>query len=196
MPRALVGFIVAGFLSACAINSGEVKRTVVIGGQVSCAKHRISLITVRGFEAEPLMLVHSADPRSVPCDERAPNRIWDSQHLIRTSLHPVRGIVTYCPRCEAEYTECLAGYRLSDSDVQHIRALVLRRADVRETIIRIVAVDTGRALVDAGREEHVGDVFDDVGVTKRQGRWHIPSSIDAHKVIATGQLLRWIDRKT
>jgi hypothetical protein len=190
MPRALVGFIAATFLSACATNSGEVKRTVVIGGQVSCAKHRIPLITVRGFEAKPLTLVHSADPRSVPCDERAPNRIWDSQHLIRTNLHPVRHIVTYCPRCEAEYTECLAGYQLSEEDIQQISALVSGRADIRKPIIRLVAVDTGRALVDAGREEHVGDIFDDVGVTKHKGRWHISSSIDAHKIIATGQPLR------
>jgi hypothetical protein len=182
--------VVAAVLGACATNSGEVNRTVVLGGQVCCVKHRIALITVCGFEAKPLTLVHSADPRSPVCEKRTPNRIWDSQHLIRTTLHPVRAVITYCPRCEVDYIECLAGYRLSSTDVQQIGVLVSRRSDIRKPIIRILSVDVNRALVDAGHEEHIGDVFDEVGVTKHQGRWRISSSIDAHKVIATGKLLR------
>jgi hypothetical protein len=189
MLRAVIGVFAAALLSGCS-TTGEVKRTVVVGGQVCCARHRIALITVRGFEAKPLTLVHSADPRSSQCDERTPNRIWDSQHLIRTSLHPVRHIVTYCPRCEAEYTDCLADWRLSDTDIQQITALVSRRTDIRKPVIRIVAVDKNHALVDAGHEEHVKDIFDELGVTKRQQRWQVSSSIDAHRVIATGRLLK------
>jgi hypothetical protein len=189
MPRALTGFITAALFVSCA-SASDMKRTLVIAGQLCCAKHRIPLITVRGFEAKPLTLVHSADPRSAQCDERTPNRIWDSQHLIRTSLHPVRHVVTYCPRCEAEYTECLAGYHLSNADIEQIGTAVSRRKDVRKPIIRIVAVDRNRALVDAGHEEHVGDIFDELGVTKRHDGWSVSSSVDPHRVIATGELLR------
>jgi hypothetical protein len=189
MPRAASSFVIVALLSGCA-TVGAAKRTVVIAGQVCCAKHRIPLISVRGFEAKALMLVHSADPRSPQCHDRTPNPIWDTQHLIRTSLHPVRHIVTYCARCEAEYTECLADWRLSDTDIQQVRALVSRRKDIRKPIIRIVAVDKNRALVETGNEEHVGDIFEDFGVTKRQERWRISSSIDPHRIFATGQLLR------
>jgi hypothetical protein len=172
------------------VTTGEVKRTVVIAAHVCCARHRLPLLSVRGFEAKPLTLVHSADPRSPQCDERTPNHIWDSQHLIGTSLHSVRHIVTYCPQCEAEYIQCLADWHLSETDVQQITALVSRRHDIRKPIIRIVAVDKNRALVDAGHEEHVRDIFDDFGVTKRHEKWEISSSIDAHRIVATGRLLR------
>ncbi len=124
------------------------------------------------------------------CDERTPNRIWDSRRLARTSLHPVRRIVTYCPRCEADYTECLVGYHLSDADIQQIIAILSGRKDVRKPIIRIVGVEKNRVLVDAGRQEHAGDMFDDVGLTKREDGWHVSSPIDAHKIVATGEVLR------
>jgi hypothetical protein len=189
MQRAAIGFLTAALVSGC-VTTGEVKHTVVIAGQVCCAKHRIPLITVRGFEAKPLTLVHSADPSSPQCDERTPNRIWDRQHLVRTSLHPVRHVVTYCPRCDAEYTDCLADWHLSDSDTQQITALVSRRHNIRKPIIRIVAVDKNRALVDAGHEARVADIFDEFGVTKREETWQLSSSIGAHTVIATGQLPR------
>jgi len=127
MPRAAIGFVAAALFSACA-TTGEVNRAVVIAGQVCCAKHRVALISVRGFEAKPLMLVHSADPRSPHCDEDTLNRIWDSQHLIRTSIHSVRHVVTYCPRCEAQYVQCLADWHLSETDIQQITAVVSRRA--------------------------------------------------------------------
>jgi hypothetical protein len=189
MKRIVISFIAAAILSSCAA-AGEIKRRVVIAGQASCIRHRIPLISVRGFEAKPGTLVHDADPRSPQCGERTPNRILDRLRLARTWLHPVRSILTYCTVCEAEYTECLIGYHPSDADIQQISAILSRRRDIHKPIIRIVGVEKNRVLVDAGRQEHAGDIFDDVGLTKREKRWHVSSPINAHRILATGAVLR------
>src|SRR4051812_8085209 len=158
MTRAVISFVVAAILCSRA-RAGE-ECTVVIAGQTCCIRHRIPLISIRGFEARPGTLVHDAAPRSPQCDERSPNRIWDRLRLARTWLHPVRSIVTYCPVCEAEYTNCLIGYHPSDADIQQITTILSRRRDVHKPIIRIVGVERNRVLVDAGRQEHVGNTFD------------------------------------
>jgi hypothetical protein len=184
MIRSSISVALLALLAGCASQFGEVKRVMIIDGQACCAKHRVPLITVRGFQAPSGVLVHNADPRSDVCDQRTPNRLWDSRRLLRTSIHPVPAPVTYCPRCEAEYTECMASYQLTVTDIQQIRDLVSRRSDIRKPILRIVAVDTNRAFVDAGRENRVGDIFVDFGVTKHHGKWRISSSIDSHRLLA------------
>jgi hypothetical protein len=187
MQRFVIPFALVALLASCASQSSGVKRTTIVDGQRHCVKHHIPRITVRGFEAKPLMLVHSAEARSPQCDEHAPNRIWDSRRLRKTKLHPIQGMVTYCPRCEADYTTCMVDYRPFESDIQQITELISRRKDIRKLILRIVPVDRDRVLVDAGRDQHIGDVFDDVGVRKRHGRWHVSSPIDAHKIVALGR---------
>lgn len=187
MKRALVLLALGALAATAASQAGEVKRTVMVGGQRYCAKHRVPRITVRGFEAKPLTLVHRDDPLSPQCDAHAPNRISDSQHLIESSVHTVRGMVTYCPRCEADYTACMAEYRLAKADEAQITGLVLRRSGLRRPIIRIVPVDTDRALVIVGSEQHVGDIFEDFGVTKEHSQWHVSSAIYPRKILAVGQ---------
>jgi hypothetical protein len=183
MPRMFVIALVALF--ACrATSAAEAKSSVIISGHRCCVKHRIPLISVRGFEAKPLVFVHSAEPLTPICDQRAPNRIWDSQRLYRTQLHPVRGIVTYCPRCQAQFLQCMGGdHRLSAADIKQISQLVLQRKDIRKPIIRILAFDKARALVDAGREYRAGDIFDDVALAKRQGRWVFTTAVTPHYLV-------------
>jgi hypothetical protein len=188
MHRALIGFLSAALLSGCASHAGHTKRTIDIAGQTSCTKHRIPLITVRGFESKPLMLVHDADPRSVPCDERSPNRIWDSQNLARDHLRPVRALITYCPRCAAEFWQCMGGdHRLTEADTQQITSLVMRRSDFPHPLIRIFPVYEQRALAIGGHEDHVDDVFSDIGLTRRHGCWFISSQADSHRILALGR---------
>ena len=187
MKRFSIVPLFVALLTGCATHSSEFKRTVTISGQKCCVKHRIPLISVRGFQVKPTLLVHCGTERCATCDERTPNRIEDREHLLRTHLHSFRAVVTYCPLCEAEFVRCVAEHQLSDRDIQEIRAVVSHRSDVRQSIIRIVPVDTNRALVDTGAEGSIGEVFDEFGITRRDEGWYISSSIDAHKIIAVGQ---------
>ena len=189
-----VGFTVA-LLASCATHY---HRTILVGGETYCAKHHRPLISVRGFQSSsnPLVLVHSADPRSVPCDKRSPNRIGDDQHLIRSSIHIERATVTYCPVCAAEYWRCMGGDRhLTESDIHDITALALRQPQFRRPVIRIVPVYEDHALVVGGREDHGGDIFTDFSVARRQGRWVVAYPVDSHRVTAVGRPV-WVPSTT
>jgi hypothetical protein len=190
MIRVLVS-VVSLALVSCATSSFERKPVVIIADQKCCAKHRIPLISVRGFGASEGTLVHMDHPRVAICDERAPNRIWDSRRLYRTDLHHRRATVTFCPHCEAEFWECLGGDRkLSETDIREITLLLSRRSDIRKPVLRIVPDAANHALVDCGEEDRVDAVFNEIAVAKRNDRWVITSPIAKHVVIARG-LVRW-----
>lgn len=187
MRRALLLACSAAMLLGCAT---QYRRTVIVGGQRYCAKHHRPLITVRGFQSssDPLVLVHSADPRSVPCDERSPNRIYDDQRLTRTKIHVERADVTYCPVCAAEYWQCMGGaLRPGEQAIRQIAAFVLHCSDFRQPLIRIVPMAEDRVLVVGGHEEQVGDVFTDLGVSQRHGRWVVTYPGENHRIIALGR---------
>jgi hypothetical protein len=190
MPPALLLACCAALLLGCAT---QYRRTVVVDGQRHCGKHQRPLISVRGFQSSsnPLVLVHSADPRSAPCDARSPNRIYDDQRLTRTSLHVEHATVTYCPLCAAEYWQCMGGQRaLTASDIQQITALVLRQSEFRRPIIRIFPVYEHHAVAIGGAEDRVGDIFTVVGIAQRGQRWVVAHPVDRHRIIAVGRP-RW-----
>lgn len=192
MHRSLLLVCSAALLLGCATQH---HRTIVVGGLKYCAKHHRPLISVRGFQSssDPLVLVHSADPHSVVCDERFPNSIYEDQHLTRTSLHVERTTVTYCPLCAAGYWQCMGGDRqLTDADIQQITALALHTPGFRHPIIRIFPVYERHAIAVGGGEEHVGDVFSDLGVAQRHGHWVVAYPADTHRIVALGQP-RWAE---
>jgi hypothetical protein len=146
MRRPFLLLAVTTGIVGCSIVSRPPETVVTVSGQKYCIKHCIPLISVRGFSAKPLMLVHMEHPRCYDCGKRAPNHIWDSQHLVRAKLHPRRTIVTYCPLCEAEFWQCLGGdHQFSQADIQQITFLVSCRSDIRKPILRIVADDADHA---------------------------------------------------
>ena len=185
MRSALLLACSVALLAACAT---EHHATRVVHGQAYCAKHRIPLITVNGFRAKPGVLVDAAMPRSVPCTERSPNRIWDSQNFTRDQLRPVPGLISYCSRCAAEFWQCEGGdHQLSDIDVQQITSLVSSRGDFRRPIIRVFAIYDQHAVAVGGREDRVGDVFTDVILVRRSGRWVISAPVAIRRVVAIGR---------
>lgn len=187
--RALVIFALI-ILTAFANARAEQKRSMILNGMHCCVKHRKPLISVPGFQSSsnPLVLVHAADPRSAVCDGRAPNRIADDQHLARSKIHVEPHSVTYCPRCAAEYWQCMGRDPvLSTKDIQQITEVLLERADFRQPIIRIIPFSKARALVIGGRENQVGDRFSDISVSKRVGKWVVSFPGELHKVEALGR---------
>jgi hypothetical protein len=78
-------------------------------------------------------------------------------------------------------------HRLAEADIQQITSLVMRRSDFRHPLIRIFPVYEQRALAIGGHEDHVGDVFTDIGLTRRRGRWVISSPADSHRILALGR---------
>ncbi len=92
MRRALLIACSAAMLFGCA--------TSITAQSLLADRHIARSITGRSSRfvfqssSDPLVLVHSADPRSVPCDERSPNRIYDDQRLTRTKIHVERADVT------------------------------------------------------------------------------------------------------
>ena len=190
VSRALLVACIAPLLLGCAT---EQRRTVVVDGKTHCARHSRPLISVQGFQAgsDPLVLVHSAEPRSRPCGERSPNRIYDDQNLTRTSLHGDRARVTYCPVCAADYWRCMGGEReLGRMDVQHITALALRQHGFRRPILRIFPVYEHHAVAVGGAEDQVSDVFTYLSVAQRDGRWAVAYPLRSHRIVALGQP-RW-----
>jgi hypothetical protein len=186
MNRALCILALATLVSLAGARA-EWKPTVLVRGKHYCAEHHRPLVSVRGFQSSsnPLTLVHSADPRSAVCGERAPNRIGDDQRLIRSKIHIEPHIVTYCPQCAAAYWQCMGrDQQLSDSDIQQMISLVSRRPDFRKPVIRIVPMYEGYVLVIGGHEKRVGDVFSDLGVAKRRGKWIVAYPVNLYRVIA------------
>ena len=193
MYRALIAIVLGATITGCTSPRPWLspwKPTLIVHGQRYCAKHHIPLISVRGFEASlnPLVLVHSADARSPVCDEDTPNRVGDRYSFHRTSLHPFHSVITYCARCSAEYFHCVGGdHRLTDTDIEQIKSLVLRDADFKKPIIRIFAVYDEHAVAIGGREQQVGDVFSSTGLVKRHGRWIVLYPAFTGRVIAAGR---------
>ena len=184
MRRSLLIALAVTMLCGCATQH---RRTVIVSGQVYCAKHHRALVSVPGFQAPPNMLVHSADPQSVPCDGRAPNHIFDTERLTRNSLHSDRGTVTFCPVCAADYWRCMGGDRqLTERDVQQITALAVRTPGFRQPIIRIFPVYEHHAIAVGGVENHVGDVFAHLGVARRHDVWVVAHPLKTFRIVALG----------
>jgi hypothetical protein len=76
-------------------------------GVVSCAKHRIPLVTVRGYGVpdyapgprRTITLIHTFG-KQLEREECNPNYIPRDKSLKRTKDYPVPVSVTYCPKCE------------------------------------------------------------------------------------------------
>ena len=195
MHRALIG-IIAMVLTSCAATQRPwlhpYRPTTKVDGQTYCAKHQIPTISIIAYHSiqtrDRLVLVHSAEPRTVVCDEDSPNRLADDRRFHRTSIHPVRGIITFCARCSWDYWHCMGGYRqLSDADIQEITALVMHQPQFRRPILHIFAVYSPNAVAVGGRESQVGDVFSDIGLEKRHGKWVVAYPASSYRIVATGR---------
>ncbi len=166
--------------------------TTMVHGLAYCAKHHIPTISVIAYHSiqthDKLVLVHDYAPRALKCTDDCPNRLADDSRLNRTSVHPMRGRITFCARCTWEYYHCLYGARpLSDSDVQQITSLVTHDATFHKPILHIFAVYGPNAVAVGGRDERVGDVFTDVGLGKRHGKWRVTYAASSHRVVAIGR---------
>ena len=76
---------------------------------------------------------------------------------------------------------------MSNDDVQQITALVSSRRDFRRPLIRIFPIYEHYAVAIGGHEDHVGDVFTDVRVVRRHGRWMISDPVTARRIVAVGR---------
>ena len=75
---------------------------------------------------------------------------------------------------------------LSHSDVQQIKLLVAQRPNIGQPIFRIWVDRPNNALVQAGRDSYVGDVFSEFRVAKKHGRWQIASKVTEARILVTG----------
>src|SRR5262249_26215342 len=74
---------------------------------------------------------------------------------------------------------------LSQNDVEQIKLLVSERSDIRKPVFRIWVDRPNSALVQTGRNSHLGDVMNEFRVAKHHGRWQIVSKIDEAQVLVT-----------
>jgi len=85
-------------------------------GQRLCAKHKVPLIAVRGFEPPRGVFTHDNMNRPFYniVGEHSPNHIPDYQTTRRSDLQRVPVTIRYCPLCEQELVD---GLRVSDEKV-------------------------------------------------------------------------------
>jgi hypothetical protein len=76
---------------------------------------------------------------------------------------------------------------LSKKDIDAIMGLVLMRRDFKKPVIRVIPFSKTRALVVGGREGEVGDLFSDLSVSKRGGRWVVQYAGVSHRIVASGK---------
>jgi hypothetical protein len=193
--RAFLG-ILALLLAGCAANERPwlhpYRPTTTEGGFTYCAKHHIPTISVIGYHSvrthDRIVFVHDYSPECEKCWQDSPNRLADDAKFHRTKIHSVRGRITFCPLCDADYWHCYGGNRsLSDEDVQQITSLVMQHPQFHKPILRIFAVYSPNAVVIGGHQEHVGDVFSKIGLEKRRGRWIVAYPVSSHRIIAIGR---------
>ncbi|MEY2578473.1 MAG: hypothetical protein QOI49_1297 [Verrucomicrobiota bacterium] len=191
----LFGLVVAVLSSPALAESSSprpYRPTTTIRGLTYCAKHHIPTISVIAYHSintrDRLVLVHDWSPQAMKCTDLYPNRLADDSRLSRTSIHSMRGRITFCARCSWEYYHCKGGNRrLTDSDIQQITSLALDEPRFRKPILHIFAVYSPNAIAVGGGEGHVGDVFTDIGLEKRRGRWSITSPASSHRIVAVGR---------
>ena len=84
MRRVLLLVCVLLGLNGC--QTAEPKRTFALHGRTYCVKHRIALVTARGFEAPSGIVIHGGVERYYPCEEQFPNHIWATRSLHRSKI--------------------------------------------------------------------------------------------------------------
>ena len=181
--------------AASCLHAGQAKDTYKRHGQTYCAVHHALTISTAGYRPfDPpggLTLVHDYNPRVDKCWPKSPNRLPDYMSFDRTSIHTARGVITFCPLCDADYRHCYGGdRRLSDSDLEQITSLLTRQPDFHQPVLRIFAVGKARAIAIGGHQAHVGDVFSDIVVEKRDGGWKVASPASGHRIVAIGRAAR------
>jgi hypothetical protein len=195
--RALL-VILATLFTSCVANPRPwlhpYRPTTTLGGLVYCAKHHIPTISVIGYHSivtrEKIVLVHDWAPQALKCGDDSPNTLPEDTNFDRTNVHSVRGRITFCPLCYAEYRHCYDGNRpLSDEDIQQITSTIERDSEFRKPILHLFAVRGPNAVVIGGRQEHVGDVFSEVGLRKRGDKWVVAYPASSHRIIAIGREL-------
>jgi hypothetical protein len=65
----------------------------------------------------------------------------------------------------------------------------VRHSEFLKPILRVFAVRGPNAVVLGGRQEHVGDVFSEIGLRKRGDKWVVAYPVSSHRVIAIGREL-------
>jgi hypothetical protein len=88
-----------------------------------------------------------------------------------------------------------AGQSLSEHDIQQITAFALQQPGFRRPVIRIVPVYDRHAVAVGGGEDRVGDIFTDLGVAQRHGRWVVAYPSDSHRIVAVGRS-QWAPNST
>jgi len=77
-------------------------------------------------------------------------------------------------------------YRLPDSDIREITALVTQRTDIPKPILRIVVSGPDHAWLETGREAP-GALYSSFYVAKRHGRWKVASDVNTMRITVMGQ---------
>ena len=190
MLRWLVFFVILGL--AGSLRADEPKDTYTRHGHTYCAKHHtptISVIGYRPFAASGgITFVHHDSPHVLQCWPNSPNRLADDRSFDRTSIHTTRGIITFCPVCDADYRHCYGGNRrLGGADLDQIKSIVMRDRKFHKPIIRIYATSKPRAVAIGGHQGRVGDVFTYVVLDKRASGWTVVYPASSHRIVATGR---------
>lgn len=190
MQRWLTAFVILGLASV--LPAKEPKQTYIRHGQTYCAKHHIPTISVMGYRPYEtpgdLVLVHDYNPHVDKCWPESPNRLPDDRSFDRTSIHTVRGIITFCPLCDADYRRCYGGDRqLSDIDLAQITSLVARHPEFHRPILRMFAVGKPNAIAIGGHQGRVDDLFSDMVFEKHDGRWMVAHPASSHRIVAVGR---------
>jgi len=104
-------------LAACETTWREGASITSASGQRLCAKHRISLVALHAYEAQPppgyvILGPHEASrPYYGVAEQYCPNHIPEHVSLVRAGIMRVPTTVYYCPLCEKEM---LARLRVPD----------------------------------------------------------------------------------
>lgn len=190
MLRCLIAMAILG--AASALHAEQRKDTYKRHGQTYCAVHHVPTVSIAGYwPSEPpggLTLVHDYSPRVDRCWPSSPNRLPDDRSFNRTSIHTAKGIITFCPFCDADYRRCYGGdRRLSRADRDQIAFIVRRNPQFRKPIIRTFATAKQRAVAIGGHQARVDDVFSDIVLDKLNGRWVVVRPAVPHRIVAIGR---------
>ena len=106
MSRVVIASVCLLVFASCCSYSSHARTSA--GGQQLCAKHHLPLVTAHGFSyaGNRVVLIHYKPYKDFEkIDACTPNRIDDMQSLQRHEDITKPVLVTYCPRCEAEFQQ-------------------------------------------------------------------------------------------
>jgi hypothetical protein len=160
------------------------------GGKQLCAKHHIPLVTAHGFtypEGQVVLLHYKPYKLFERIDRCTPNRIDDYQWIKRRDGMTKPTLVTYCPRCEAEFQEQWYGPIITPKDI-------VGTWRVPKTGYTVTYLSDGTMHAEHGSENYTGTwkiVFRGQILQLHKGDsfeyWHIVQKVAPNYLMVRGQ---------